>query len=328
MVVLFDRPVPPTPPSSSVPSPQSPSSSPSSSSHLLPHLPPIPPLSQPIVGTDRLIPRSAPSRRRPPPATKDLQSKINLLDLPTETTAAIFRYAHKPKDFHFLLPSGAGPLTLRAYNLPLTVSKEWYRRARPIYYETLRLTWRRIPDFVESVQRYDGLGRCISGIHIKVSGKSFYKVIKGGAEDSGGGGGSRFSNAQLCLLIGQYIDTPLATFALCLDTLACVRDLTLRFTDCKGSEVSLQSIPPYKRIAYTSYCFDCGEFTFFSAEFLFGFCYGRKTICNKSLSSTHLSNHSETRHKSQINVPLMSLLSPLQLISLLTFSVKIYFIQI
>jgi len=309
MVVLFDNSVLTTPPSSSTSSPQSPSSS---SSHILPPLPSIPPLSQSIAATDRVLPRSAPSRRRPPPATKDLQSKINLLDLPTETTATIFRYAHKPKDFHYLLPSGAGPLTLRAYNLPLTVSKEWYRRARPIYYETLRLTWRRIPDFVESVQRYDGLGRCISGVHVKISGKSFYKVIKGGTED-GVGGASRYSNAQLCLLIGQYIDIPLATFALCLGTLACVKDLTLRFTDCKGSEVSLQSNPcSCAEYAYTSYCFDCGKFTFFGAEFLFGLCYGSKTICNKSVSSSHLSNHSKKRNKSQINVPLMSISSPFQ----------------
>ena len=178
MVVLFDKPIPPIGPSSSAAALQRPSSS--SSSRLLPPLPAIPALSQSIVATNRLLPRSAPSRRRPLPATKDLQSKINLLDLPTETTATIFRYAHKPKDFHFLLPSGAGPLTLRPYNLPLTVSKEWYRRARPIYYEILRLAWRRIPDFIESVQQYDGLGRCISGVHVKISGKSFYKVIKGG----------------------------------------------------------------------------------------------------------------------------------------------------
>jgi hypothetical protein len=234
MVALYDQHIPPILPSSSATARQRPSSS--SSSRLLPPLPAIP-VSQSTVASNRLLPRSAPSRRRPVPATKDLQSKINLLDLPTETTATIFRYAHKPKDFHFLLPSGAGPLTLRPYNLPLTVSKEWYRRARPIYYEILRLAWRRIPDFVESVQRYDGLGRCISSVHVKISGKSFYKVIKGGSEDGAG-----YSNAQLCLLIGQYIDTPLATFALCLDTLACVKDLTLRFTDCKGNEVSLQSI--------------------------------------------------------------------------------------
>ena len=174
MVVLFDKPVPPIPPSSSATASRSQSSSSSSRD-----LPPIRPLFQSIVATDRLLPRSAPSRRRPPPATKDLQSKINLLDLPTETTATIFRYAHKPKDFHYLLPSGAGPLTLRAYNLPLTVSKEWYRRVRPIYYETLRLTWRRIPDFVENVQRYDGLGRCIGSVHVMISGKSFYKLIRG-----------------------------------------------------------------------------------------------------------------------------------------------------
>jgi len=192
-----------------------------------------------MVLADRVLPRSAPSRRRPPPATKHLQSKINLLDLPTETTATIFRYAHKPKDFHFLLPSGAGPLTLRAYNLPLTVSKEWYRRVRPIYYETLRLAWRRIPDFIENVQRYEGLARCISGVHIKISGKNFYQFLKRNEEQLA----SRYSNAQVCLLIGQYIDTPLVTFALCLDTLACVKDLTLRFSDCKGGEVSLQSIP-------------------------------------------------------------------------------------
>ena len=54
----------------------------------------------------------------------------------------------------------------------------------------------------------------------------------------------KYSLAQVLLLIEQYIDNPLAAFALCLDSLLCLRDLTLRFTECKGGEVSLQSIPP------------------------------------------------------------------------------------
>jgi hypothetical protein len=192
-------------------------------------------------------PRPIPSRpaflRAPRPRTnrKDLVSKINLLDLATEVTAVIFRYAHKPKDFHFLLPSGAGPLIPRKYNLPLNVSKEWYRRVRPIYYETLRLTWQKIPDFVENVQRYDPLARYIQSIHVRIVGKAFYKAVSpkrvpGGGEDQG-----RLSPAQLQLLVTQYIDTPLMTFAICLDSLVCIKDLTLRFTDCKGGEVSLQS---------------------------------------------------------------------------------------
>ena len=168
-------------------------------------------------------------------------SKINLLDLATEVTAVIFRYAHKPKDFHFLLPSGAGPLTLRKYNLPLTVSKEWYRRVRPIYYETLQLTWHKLPDFVENVQRYEALQRYIVSIHIRIIGQAVYKVVKGGERNEGD---KRVSEAQLVLLLGQYIDSPLASFALCLDSLICIRDFTLRFTECKGGEVSLQSIFP------------------------------------------------------------------------------------
>ena len=157
----------------------------------------------------------------------------------------IFRYAHKPKDFHYLLPSGAGPLTLRKYNLPLTVSKEWYRRVRPIYYETLQLTWYKLPDFVENVQRYDALQRYIVSIHVRVVGQSVYKVVKSGGEWKGDGVEvGRRSEAQIVLLLGQYVDSPLASFALCLDSLVCIRDLTLRFTECKGGEVSLQSIYP------------------------------------------------------------------------------------
>ena len=171
-------------------------------------------------------------------------SKINLLDLATEVTAVIFRYAHKPKDFHYLLPSGAGPLTLRKYNLPLTVCKEWYRRVRPIYYETLQLTWYKLPDFVDNVQRYDALQRYIVSIHVRVVGQSVYKVLKSGGGEFKGDGMEvgRISEAQMVLLLGQYVDSPLASFALCLDSLVCIRDLTLRFTECKGGEVSLQSI--------------------------------------------------------------------------------------
>jgi hypothetical protein len=77
---------------------------------------------------------------------------------------------------------------------------------------------------------------------VKITGKTFYKFAKGSkGEDTSGS--VKLSNAQMCLLIGQYIDTPLATFALCLDSLVCLKDLTLRFTDCKGGEVSLQSNP-------------------------------------------------------------------------------------
>jgi hypothetical protein len=250
MVVLFDKPAPSIPRQS--PSPHPPPPLPpvfTDSPHRLHSPQPDPPVDPRTLAAVRL--RATPSRRQRP---KELVSKINILDLPTETTATIFRYAHKPKDFHFLLPSGAGPLIPRAYNLPLTVSKEWYRRVMPIYYETLRLTWLRVPEFVENVQRYpESMGRYINSIHVRITGKSFYKVVK--AEGSGGGrkqfpqGGedphpttSKLSTAQLYLLIGQYIDTPLATFALCLNSLACLKDLTLRFTDCKGGEVSLQSL--------------------------------------------------------------------------------------
>jgi hypothetical protein len=194
----------------------------------------------------RPLPRSGPSRRIPRTLTTqaDLVSKINLLDLATEITAVIFRYAHKPKDFHYLIPSGAGPLIHRKYNLPLAVSKEWYRRVLPIYFETLRLTWLKLPDFVENMQRYSGLNCYVQSIHVKIVGKSLYKVIRSheAREEARTGVPSRVSPAQQYLLVSQYIDAPLSTFALCLDMLNCVKDLTLRFTECKGGEVTLQSI--------------------------------------------------------------------------------------
>lgn len=190
---------------------------------------------------------TAPSRRlaRSLINPADLVSKINLLDLATEITAIIFRYAHKPKDFHYLLPSGAGPLIHRKYNLPLTVSKEWYRRAQPIYYEDLRLTWLRIPNFVENIQRFERLTVYIQSVHIRISGKTFYKTIRRGDERvgfvAGSEEGARLSVAQLLLWVGQYLESPLATFAIVLDSLVCLKDLTLRFVECKGGEVSLQS---------------------------------------------------------------------------------------
>jgi hypothetical protein len=248
------------------------------------------------------------SRRRPP-NQKSVLSKINILDLPTETTATIFRYAHKPKDFHFLLPSGAGPLIPRAYNLPLTVSKEWYRRALPIYYETLRLTWLRIPEFVENVQRFEKFRRYINGIHVRIQGKAFYKVVKGEGR-KGGEEAPKLSSAQLCLLIGQYIDTPLATFALCLDSLSCLKDLTIRFTDCKGSEVSLQSNATFYGGFVAdgdSYCVYYCKFTPFGTEFIFGLCDGCETVCYKSIFNTSLSDPSKTFNKSKIYVSFMSI---------------------
>jgi hypothetical protein len=207
---------------------------------------PAPPSRLEVPLSDRPLPRSGPSRRTPrsPAQQASVVSKINLLDLATEITAVIFRYAHKPTDFHFLLPSGAGPLISRKYNLPLTVNKEWYRRVLPIYYETLRLTWLKLPDFVENIQRYEGLACYVQSIHIRIIGKTFYKVVRG-HEARNGQYGQKLSGAQLWLLVGQYIDAPLSTFALCLDWLGCLADLTLRFTDCKGGEVSLQSISPY-----------------------------------------------------------------------------------
>jgi hypothetical protein len=222
--------------------PASRSTTPSNSDVHPPPPPPPPRLQVPL--NDRPIPRSGPSRRIPrsPANQASVVSKINLLDLAPEVTAVIFRYAHKPKDFHFLLPSGAGPLISRKYNLPLTVSKEWYRRVLPIYYETLRLTWLKLPDFVENIQQYDGLARYVQSVHIRIIGKSFYKVVRS-HEARNGQPGQKLSGAQLWLLVGQYIDSPLTTFALCLDWLVCLTDLTLRFTDCKGGEVSLQSMP-------------------------------------------------------------------------------------
>jgi hypothetical protein len=187
---------------------------------------------------DRPLPQPKSRRgQRPTSNHSDLISKINLLDLATEITAIIFRQAHKPPDLHYLVPSGAGPLIPRKYNLPLVVSKEWYRRVRPIYYETLRLTWLRMSDFIEHVQRYE-LGVYVRRIHISIVGKNFYKVIKSHGDEP-----PRLSSAQLCMLISQYLDAPLATFALCLDSLACLKDLTLSFSDCRGGEISLQSIP-------------------------------------------------------------------------------------
>ena len=292
MVVLFDNSITAAapPPSSSTTLPPRPSSSPSSSSR--------PPPSRDPPAPDRLRLRRAPSRRHPPNQTF-LLSKINILDLPTETTATIFRHAHKPKDFHYLLPSGAGPLIPRAYNLPLTVSKEWYRRVMPIYYETLRLSWIRVPDFVENVQKlHESLGRYINSVHVKISGKQFYKAVKGDhlryRRKDDGGSTVKLSNAQMCLLIGQYIDTPLATFALCLDLLFCLKDLTLRFTDCMGGEVSLQSTSLLLCWVNGSYCIDYCEFTSFSTESISRLRDSRKTISNKSISGPSLSNPAKT----------------------------------
>lgn len=187
--------------------------------------------------------------RQPNPA--DVVSKINLLDLATEITAVIFRYAHKPKDLLFLLPSGAGPLIPRKYNLPLTVSKEWYRRARPIYYETLRLTWPRIPEFTENIQRYEILACYIQSIHVKLDGTSFYKAVRSQDPGRRGDDAQKVTPAQLYMWAGQFLDSPLATFALCIDSLVCIRDLTLRFTEFRGTEVSLQSICLFLHIMLT-----------------------------------------------------------------------------
>jgi hypothetical protein len=101
-----------------------------------------------------------------------------------------------------------------------------------------------MPEFVENIQRYDGLGVCVQRIHIRIVGKHFYKTVKGKGqmEDQE----VAISGPQMLLLILQYLDSPLATFALCLGSLACLKDLTLRFTDCRGGEVSLQSISLHK----------------------------------------------------------------------------------
>jgi len=259
-----------------------------------------------------LLPRSSTTvhriPRKPPTnhaSRKPVVSKINLLDLATEITAVIFRYAHKPKDFHYLLPSGAGPLIPRKYNLPLTVSKEWYRRVRPIYYEMLRLTWIRTPEFVDMIQREDILGDYIRSIHVKIEGKQFYKVVR--AQESRMSEGTKLSDAQWCLLISQYIDSPLMTLALCLDSLVQLRDLTLRFTDCKGGEVSLQSkYSLRKEMADDSDRVDCCEFTTFSAKFISRHCHGSKTNSNKSLPNTLLSDSPQTRDKPKITLPVTS----------------------
>ena len=99
---------------------------------------------------------------------------------------------------------------------------------------------------MENVQRYEQLQRYIVSIHVRIVGQAVYKVVKGGSagERKEGSGEGRVSEAQLILLLGQYIDSPLASFALCLDSLVCIRDLTIRFTECKGGEVSLQSTYP------------------------------------------------------------------------------------
>ena len=251
MVAVYDKPVPPLPARASTPTPYS---------HLpptqLPQLPFQTPtahhLPQPLRHPNEHEPHPVPSGipppfrvpRRPIRPTKAPPSKINLLDLPTETTATIFRHAHKPRDFHFLLPSGAGPLRTRKYNLPLTVSKEWYRRVRPLYYERLRLSWGRIPDFVENVQRSD-VARFVQRVDVRVQGSAFYRAIQGRGGE--GPGGKIISSAQMKIYVLQYVDLPLMTFGLVLDSLPCLRDLTLRFSDCKGDEVSMQckSFPPF-----------------------------------------------------------------------------------
>jgi len=249
MVVLYDKPVPALPVRPSTPTPSShpppaqllelPLQAPAA--HHPPQPPPRPP-NQPHPVPPGIPPALRVPRRPIPRPIKAPPSKINLLDLPTETTATIFRLAHKPRDFHFLLPSGAGPLRTRKYNLPLTVSKEWYRRVRPLYYERLRLNWLRIPDFVENVQRYD-VARFVQRVDVRVQGSAFYRAIQGRGGE--GPGGKVISNAQMKFLVLQYVDLPLMTFGLVLDSLPCIKELTLRFSDCKGDEVSMQcTLPP------------------------------------------------------------------------------------
>jgi len=325
MVVLYDKPVPPLPAGPSTPTPpshpppaqlpQAPFQTPTG--HGLPQAPPR------HANEPHPVPSGNPLAfrlpRRPVRSTKAPPSKINLLDLPTETTATIFRHAHKPRDFHFLLPSGAGPLRTRKYNLPLTVSKEWYRRVRPLYYERLRLSWLRIPDFVENVQRYD-VARFVQRVDVRVQGSAFYRAIQGRGGE--GPGGKIISNAQMKIFVLQYVDLPLMTFGLVLDSLPCLRDLTLRFSDCKGDEVSMQCkpFPPSKFVlrscprlftllvvecshvrgweADCSYRFGDCEFTTLRGEFIPRLRSGSKTIRHKSLRRTPLSHHPQTRHKS------------------------------
>jgi hypothetical protein len=98
-----------------------------------------------------------------------------------------------------------------------------------------------MPDFVEMIQRVDVITDYIQSIHIKIEGKTFYKAVRG--QEGRLTESNKLSEAQWVLLIGQYIEAPLVTFALCLDSLHCLTDLTLRFTDCRGGEISLQSTP-------------------------------------------------------------------------------------
>lgn len=153
------------------------------------------------------------------------------------------------------------------------------------------------------IQREDILGDYIQSIHVKIEGKQFYKVVRG--QESRMSEGTKLSDAQWCLLIGQYIDSPLMTFALCLDSLVQLRDLTLRFTDCKGGEVSLQSIF-FEKMADDSDRVDCSEFTTLSAKFISRHCHSSKTNSNKSLPNTLLSNSPQTRDKPKITLPVTS----------------------
>jgi hypothetical protein len=287
------------------------SSTPADPLHRSPTMPAIPSSHTP----SHTIPRR-PHKPNPPPA-KAPPSKINLLDLPTETTTQIFRHAHKPNDFHFLLPSGAGPLRPRKYNLPLTVCREWYRRARPVWFERLRLNWLRVPDFVEAVQRYD-VGRFVKRVDVRVQGKELHRAF----------GTKKLSSAQMALLVLQYVDLPVGLFGLVFGGLECVKDLTLRFSDCRGDEVSMQckSLPLLSPLVFyiymflpllkccslmvadnCSYCVGDCQFTSLRREFVSRLRSSNKTVRHEPLYRTHLSHHPKTRHKPQIHVSLMPL---------------------
>jgi hypothetical protein len=57
-----------------------------------------------------------------------------------------------------------------------------------------------------------------------------------------------------------------------------------------------------------SYRLDYRKFTSLGTKFIFGLRYGGEAICDKSISSPSLPYPSEKWNKSQINVPLMSIL--------------------
>ena len=173
------------------------------------------------------------------------------------------------------------------------------------------------PRFRGKCTTIHALTRYIQSIHIRIVGQSFYKIITTRKGNNGTEELARLSTAQLTLLIAQYIDSPLITFAICLDSLVCIKDLTLRFSECKGGEVSLQSIyllAPWflsclflTLLTLSSNRFDYHQSTVIGAKSISRLRQCCEAIWGESLSRSHLSYHSKALLKFKILVSVLSI---------------------